>query len=138
MVRELTVTAAPAPVAAAAPPTADVTVTLKDYTWDITPALTAGRHVIKLENAGPQPHELVMVKVAEGKTPEDVGKWAASFNGPPPFAFVGGASNMEAGAVAWMDVDLTPGTYMLFCFYPDATDGKPHLEHGMVKPLTVS
>lgn len=135
MMKEITVTPATGP--AAAEPSPDVRITLKDYTWDITPALTSGHHVIRMENAGPQPHEVVMVKVAEGKTPEDVGKWAATLAGPPPFTFVGGASNMDPGQVAFWDVTLTPGTYMLICFFPDAKDGKPHADHGMVMPLTI-
>jgi hypothetical protein len=32
---------------------------------------------------------------------------------------------------------MTPGNYVMLCFLPDAKDGKPHLDHGMVKEFTV-
>jgi hypothetical protein len=35
-------------------------------------------------------------------------------------------------------VDLTPGAYVAICFVPDATDGVPHVEHGMALPFEVS
>jgi len=34
-------------------------------------------------------------------------------------------------------VDLTPGTYALLCFAPDAKDGKAHTEHGMITQFEV-
>ena len=45
---------------------------------------------------------------------------------------------MATGGVAYLPVDLPAGNYALLCFIPDAKDGKPHLEHGMVKPFTVN
>jgi hypothetical protein len=36
-----------------------------------------------------------------------------------------------------MTTDLVPGTYVLVCFVPDAHDGKPHSQHGMIRQLTV-
>ena len=38
----------------------------------------------------------------------------------------------------YFTADLTPGNYALLCFVPDAKDGKPHLEHGMVKQFKIS
>jgi uncharacterized cupredoxin-like copper-binding protein len=37
----------------------------------------------------------------------------------------------------WLTVDLEPGEYALYCFLPDAKDGKEHLQHGMLKQITV-
>ena len=50
------------PVTAAPPvlPRADVTITMLDYGYHV-PAMRAGRRVIRVFNAGPQAHELVMV-----------------------------------------------------------------------------
>ena len=44
---------------------------------------------------------------------------------------------MSRGDVVYLPVDLEPGEYGLFCFLPDAKDGKPHVAHGMVKQITV-
>ncbi|MBC7897369.1 MAG: hypothetical protein H7066_18270 [Cytophagaceae bacterium] len=136
MVRPLIVT--PSSTASAPAPTEDVKVVMKEYAWEITPALTAGRHTLKVENAGAQAHEFFIVKLHEGKTPEDMGKWAATYQGPPPGTAMGGLTGMRPGGVSWVDVNLTPGNYMMICFVPDAKDGKGHMQHGMVLPFTIS
>lgn len=59
MIRALTVTPSTETVAE---PNSDVTIKLADYSFDTTLALTAGHHVIRVEDAGPQPPELVLVK----------------------------------------------------------------------------
>ncbi len=137
MLRSLVVTAAPAtPVVAT--PIADVEVSMSDYAWDVTPALSAGKHVIKLQNTAAQSHEMFIVQLAPGKTAADMMKWSESYKGPPPGKPMGGISGMASGGVAYLSVDLPAGDYLLMCFLPDAKDGKPHLAHGMLKSLTVS
>jgi hypothetical protein len=117
---------------------ADIVVTLKDYTFDLSTPLTAGRHVIRVENGGPQPHELVLAKFAPGKSMADLAAWEqGGEKGPPPTSFMGGLSPMEQSASGQFAVELTPGSYVLLCFLPDSKDGKPHLMHGMVKPITI-
>jgi len=135
MVHPLTVTANPAGSAAA--PTPDITLKLSDYSFEPTPALTAGHHVIKIENAGPQPHELVLVKLATGKTAQDFLQWAEKLQGPPPGTPAPGVTMLSSGGIAFITADLTAGDYAMFCFFQDAKDGKPHFMHGMVKQVTV-
>lgn len=144
MMVPLTVT--PAAGASAMAPTADVTVSLADYSFSPSAALTAGKHTIAVVNDGPQPHELVLVKLAPGKTAEDMASWVGKLEGPaskappgpPPGEPLGGVSPMVQGDTAYFPVDLTPGDYGLFCFLPDKSDGKPHAEHGMIKEFKVS
>lgn len=135
MVRPLVVHASATPSAPA--PTADVNVVMKEYAWEITPVLTSGKHTLKVENAGTQAHEFFIIKLAEGKTPEDMGNWAKTYQGPPPGTAMGGLAGMRPGGVAYVEVDLTPGNYMMICFVPDAKDGKGHMDHGMVLPFTI-
>jgi hypothetical protein len=135
MVRPLKVTAASAPSAAA--PTADVTITLADYNFLIGGALTPGKHTIKLENKGPQAHEIEIVRLAPGKTAKDLGEWMQTMQGPPPGNAIGGISGTVPGATSYIDVDLTPGNYLFLCFLPDAKDGKTHIDHGMIKEVAV-
>jgi hypothetical protein len=135
MMRPLVVTASTTPSAPA--PTEDVKVVMKEYGWEITPALTAGHHILKVENAGTQPHEFFIIKLNEGNTAEDMGKWAATYQGPPPGVAHGGLAGMRPGGVSYVDVNLTPGNYMMICFVPDAKDGKGHMDHGMVLPFTI-
>lgn len=136
MVKGLTVTAATGPVAAA--PTADVTMTMFDYNFTLSTPLTAGRHVIEVVNTGPQPHEVFIMRLAPGKTLEDFGKWMGAMQGPPPATAFGGTTFALPWVKSWIEVELTPGEYALLCFVPDAKDGKPHLEHGMVLPFTIN
>jgi len=123
-------------IAAVLPPAAD-TIRLVDYDFQPSRPLTKGKHTFIVHNAGPQLHELVLVKLAPGKTIQDFGKWAESLKGPPPSAPVGGVATMDAGRTAQFTAELTPGEYGMICFVPDTRDGKPHLAHGMMKSFKV-
>jgi len=127
----------PATGATAPAPVADITVKMTDYAWEVTPAITAGKHVIKLENDAAQSHEMFIAQLAPGKTAADLAKWVENQQGPPPGKPMGGISGMAKGGVVYLPVDLEPGEYGLYCFLPDAKDGKMHIEHGMIKQITV-
>jgi len=118
-------------------PTPDITVTLADYAFDVKGPFTTGKHVIEIDNKGPQPHEMLLVKFAPGKTMKDLAAWKAAPQGPPPGDALGGVSAVAIGSRNYISVDLTPGTYELICFIPDAKDGKAHIEHGMSKEIVV-
>jgi hypothetical protein len=135
MLRPLKVVAASGTPAVA--PTPDVTVTLVDYNFIVKGTLNAGKHVIKVENAGPQDHELEIIRLAPGKTAKDLGDWMKSMQGPPPANAIGGISGTVKSTNGYVTVDLTPGNYVLVCFLPDVKDGKTHLEHGMIKEIEV-
>jgi hypothetical protein len=138
MARPFTVTAGSSAAASQIPP-ADVTIKLMDYDFQSSQPLKAGRQRIMVENAGPQIHELVLLKLAPGKTAQDFGAWAEQgMKGPPPAEPLGGVTLLDKGARGSFAADLTPGNYGLICFYPDSKDGKPHLAHGMVKTIKVS
>lgn len=121
----------------AAMPTPDMTVKLTDYAFEIPDTIAAGRHVIRIEDAGPQMHELVFIKLEPGKTVQDFMSWTMKMAGPPPGSPVNGASPMTVGVANTVAVDLTPGQYGLICFVEDAKDKKPHFVHGMIKQITV-
>jgi uncharacterized cupredoxin-like copper-binding protein len=135
MVRPLAVTTGGA---AGAEPEADVVMKLLDYDFELSAPLTAGRHTIRIENAGPQEHELVIVKLESGKEPMDFAKWGEKQVGKAPGTLHGGVSGIMPGDKAFVEVDLAPGEYGFICFVPDAKDGKGHHHHGMVKKVTVS
>ena len=136
MIKALTVTPSSAPEAPA--PTPDLTLTLTDYAFSFSSPPTAGKHVIKVQNNGPQPHEFELIRLLPGKTLDDVMQWAQTYQGPMPFTSLGGAPGLEPGDVEYVTMDLTPGQYVALCFFPDAKDGKPHFEHGMELPFTIS
>jgi hypothetical protein len=134
MVRPLKVTASTTP---APEPTADVTVTLADYSFAVAGKLTPGKHTIKIVNKGPQEHELELARIAPGKTTKDLLDWIYKPEGPPPGNALGGIAGAATGSTAYVTVDLQPGNYSFICFIPDAKDHKPHLAHGMIKDFKV-
>jgi uncharacterized cupredoxin-like copper-binding protein len=125
--------------ASAALPAADDTVKLVDYGFQSSRPLTAGRHTIRVENAAQQPHELVLLRLAPGKSVHDFGAWATTggMKGPPPAMPLGGVAVIEHGESGAFMADLSPGSYGLICFVPDAKDGKLHLQHGMMQDIKV-
>jgi uncharacterized cupredoxin-like copper-binding protein len=135
MVKPLTVTPAESDAAVGE---ADVRMTLTDYAFEIAPELTAGRHTLHVTNAATQPHEIAMMRLAPGKTPQDMLAWMeAGMQGPPPAMPVGGTSLLSQGQSNTLAMDLEAGEYALLCFVPDAKDGRPHVAHGMVRQITV-
>ncbi len=137
MVRPIEVTASTA--AAAPEPAADVVMTAKDFTWDLSVPVTAGSHTIRFENAGPQLHEVQIMQLAPGKTAKDISKWmAAGMKGEPPARPVGGFAGAMPGGHGFFTATFAAGKYVFLCFVPDSKDFKPHVVHGMIKEITVS
>jgi len=136
MTTALTVTPSSAPPAPA--PESTLTLTLVDYAFGFASPPTAGHQVIRVDNAGPQPHEIALFRIADGKTVDDFMAYAMTYEGEMPATALGGVATIAPNRTAYMEVDLTPGMYVAICFFPDATDGKPHVEHGMMLPFQVS
>lgn len=119
-------------------PTADLAMKLDDYGFEFAPEIAAGKHVIKVQNDGPQHHEVEFVKLLPGTTFQAFVDWAKSEQGPPPSVkWLGGLAGTAKDNYGYVTVDFEPGDYALICFLPDTGDGKPHVAHGMVQPLTV-
>lgn len=122
---------------AAAELKADRTVTLKDFMFDLPQQIKGGLQTWKIVNAGPQPHEIIMFRINDGKTLDDVMKWAETMAGAPPFTMIGGMQGLTPGQTGWLTMDLKPGSYVASCDIPDPASGKPHSELGMLMPFTV-
>ncbi|MFL5582483.1 MAG: hypothetical protein ACJ8AO_19100 [Gemmatimonadaceae bacterium] len=122
---------------AARPAVPDAEMTLDDFSFTLSKPLAAGRRVLRVKNAAPQAHEVVIVQLAPGRTVQDVVAFFLQGEGAPPGRPVGGTTGIAQGGFNDVMLDLKPGAYGLICFYPDAKDGKPHLAHGMVATITV-
>ena len=132
-----------------AAPTATATIRLKDFSFEIDSALQAGRHTVRVENAGTEPHDLVLMKLAEGRTLNDIVAWMnpeqarrpEQSDEPPPSLEsmgmpAGGHAAIRSGMDIFFDTDLTPGEYIVLCM-ATAPDGRSHIEHGMAMQFTV-
>ena len=88
--------------AEAALPVASDTVRLGDYTFESGRPITAGRHTFLVTNGAQQPHELVLLRLAPGKTVKDFAVWATTggMKGPPPALPLGGVAVIDHRAAA--------------------------------------
>jgi hypothetical protein len=127
-----------APTGAPTPePVADAEVQLVDFSFALPQAIQAGAQTWKVTVTGQQPHEMELVKLAQGKTVADLMAWMHEQAGAPPYASVGGMQAIEPGASGYLHLNLTPGEYVAICHVPDAASGKAHLELGMILPFSV-
>lgn len=148
------------------PPSAGLSVSMSEMTFSGLPAeLPAGPQVWEVTNAGTQPHELTLVKLAEGMTIEQgfqifgvgaesatPGDGAMASMEPesgtpaggsmamqgPPFVAIGGVSPMSPEQSNLLELDLAPGNYIALCFVPDPASGAPHFMMGMIQGITVA
>jgi hypothetical protein len=118
-------------------PKPDVTMTLDDYSFTTSSPITTATRTIRIANAAAQSHEVVIMKLDAGVTPEQFLRALEKPQGPPPGKILGGVTGIAKGRTVDLNADFTPGDYTLLCFVPDAKDGKPHIAHGMVKNFTV-
>jgi hypothetical protein len=127
-------------------PTAASTITLGDFSFTLPSGFT-GKGLVDISNQGAQAHEMVIVKLAPGKTLEDAKGFlltppgSKAPPGPPPFISIpglGGVTGLSSQQHAWLDMNLTPGNYVLICFFPDPQKGGlPHAIEGMIKEITI-
>ena len=138
MVKPLEVVAATDQAQVAVPqPQADARVKLLDFAFVLPSAIKAGQQVWQVVNEGQQIHELMVVKLATGKTLADVQSFLHAPTGAPPFSQIGGFQAITPGQTGWLNLDLTPGEYVALCHVPDPASGHAHTELGMVQPFSV-
>ena len=118
-------------------PQANLTISLHDFSFTMPKEVKAGQQVWKVINEGPQPHEMVLIKLADGKTLQDVEAFLRQPVGPPPFTDAGGMQGLAQDTSGWLWLDLQPGEYVALCHIPDPASGLAHTELGMVQSFVV-
>lgn len=137
---------APGPDAA---PTATASIRLLDYAFSVEGALAAGDQTIRVTNAGAEPHDLVLLRLAPGITAEEVvramnperaRRTGEAAEPPPPFESLatleGGHAVIRSGMEVFFTTTLARGEYLILCM-TTAPDGRSHIEHGMVQQVRV-
>jgi hypothetical protein len=130
-------------------PTASTAIRLADFSFTVDSSLKAGRHTIRVDNGGAEPHDISLMKLAPGRTIDELRNWLNPERArrsddakapPPPIESIGtglgGIAAIAPGMSVYFDVNLTPGEYVLFCMVT-APDGRSHIEHGMMQQLKV-
>lgn len=123
--------------AAVPPPGATMSLRMVDFGYELGAALKAGRQLIRVENAGVEPHHTLVFKLLPGKTIDDFHAWIGNnMQGEEPAAFVSAMAEQSAGTEAWLDLDLTAGDYVLVCLVA-GQDEVPHVANGMIQSVHV-
>lgn len=125
-------------------PVANSTIVLGDFSFTLPSGFT-GKGTVDISNQGNQIHELNLFKLMPGKTVADAKKFlfvppgSPAPAGPEPLTEVTGVVGLTPQQHAWLNLDLTPGNYLLVCFFPDPTKGGlPHALEGMIKEFTIT
>lgn len=136
------------PARSGAAPDADAVVRLMDYDFTLGTPLRRGRQTIRVENVGVEPHDLVLMRLAPGMTADDVrvamnperARRADAAKPVPSMESVGtlagGIAAIGTGREVFFDAELTAGEYVMICM-ATAADGQSHIEHGMIRQVSV-
>ena len=120
---------------------ADQVIQMVDFAFALPGDIAAGQQTWQVVNSGQQLHHMVLMKLNEGTSMEDLMAWMESEEGPPPAEEAGYVGVLSPGVSNWLTMDLTPGEYVAICFMPDHlgdATGQPHFMLGMIQSFTVS
>lgn len=125
-----------------------LTITERDYEFEVSGQPVAGTLTVDVTNEGEEWHEIVMAKLQDGKTLDDV-RTALEEAGEDedPFAEFAddsgtviddlGGSQFPGTSYRITGSSIVAGEYALICFVPNA-EGKPHFSLGMVSEFTIA
>ena len=113
----------------------EVTVAGLDYAFQAPDTLPPGPTVFRFENRGEVRHEMILVRLKEGVTLQQLMEGVQGGSDPSEFLEGGpGILLAQPGqtTAAGLLVDLLPGrTYALVCNLRDSPDAQPHTALGM-------
>jgi uncharacterized cupredoxin-like copper-binding protein len=117
-----------------------VTVTARDFAFELPASIPAGVTTFRFVNKGALAHHMTIVRLDEGRTAVEALKAVMAVGrGPRPEWMhpVGGPQSAKPGIEANATVLLEPGNYLVFCEVP-GPDPVAHYMKGMAKALTVT
>lgn len=118
-------------------PTGDVTLTLRDYEFDLSRPITRGTHAIRITDAAAQPHEIFILHLEPRAGMDEVQAWLTKRVPTAPGEPFGGTTDIAPGDSLLLRTSFPPGRYAFICWVADARDGQPHWRHGMVRVIDV-
>lgn len=123
-------------------PQADQTVQMVDFAFALPADIQAGPQTWEVINSGEQIHHLVLTRLQDDKTMEDLQAFMeGGEQGEPPVDIIGEVNPLSSGVANYVNFDLTPGTYIALCFMPDHTGnatGVPHVALGMIQTFVIN
>jgi hypothetical protein len=124
-----------ADTAFAAPPYSTQSVRLVDFAYVGPDHWAPGAQLLRIENTGPQDHQLRLARVRDGAS---VQAWMTADDPETVATTIVGMARVGAGEVAYLPIDLTPGTYIAYCLVTDGATKRSHVELGMFRAIRVS
>jgi uncharacterized cupredoxin-like copper-binding protein len=117
-----------------------VTVTARDFAFDLPASIPAGVTTFRFRNKGAFAHHMTIVRLDDGRTAAEALKTVMAVGVAPRPEWmhpVGGPQAAEPGMEGNATVLLEPGNYLVFCEVP-GPDPVAHYMKGMAKALTVT
>ena len=117
-----------------------VTVTARDFAFELPASIPAGVTTFHFVNKGALAHHMTIVRLDEGRTAAEALKTVMTIGRAPRPEWmhpVGGPQSAEPGVEANATLVLEPGNYLVFCEVP-GPEPVPHYMKGMAKALTVA
>lgn len=117
-------------------PPSELTVVGNDYVFQGPDTLPPGPAVIEFQNQGEVRHEMILIRLTEGTTLEELMEAARSEDADRSQYMEGGLGILIANpgqtAASRLHLDLVPGrTYALICNLTDGPESVPHTQLGM-------
>jgi hypothetical protein len=124
-----------------------LTITERDYAFDVEGEATAGTLTIDVTNNGKELHELAMARLVDGKSLDDARSALESADPEDEDSLKGiieeeavidelGGVQLPGTSYAITGSGIEAGDYVLMCFIPNA-EGKPHFSLGMLTGFTI-
>ena len=117
-----------------------VTVTARDFAFELPATIPAGITTFHLVNKGALAHHMTIVRLDEGRTAAEALKTVMAVGRAPRPEWmhaVGGPQSIKPGVEGNATLMLEPGNYLVFCEVP-GPDPVAHYMKGMAKALTVT
>lgn len=108
-----------------------------DFEFVVVQNMRRGEQTFYVVNRGNQTHQVSLVQLDSGASPEDM---LAAFGKPPaplPGKLLGGMAGLEPGGRGMFTASLAPGRYAMMCLFPNPTSHDNHAAKGMVMNFTV-
>jgi len=128
-------------------PQTTATIEMSDFLFSGFDSLQTGSRLVAVTNTGEQPHMMILAKIPDGSTVDDVMAAMNAAEGGTPAANAipeseitpigGGVVLLSSGQTSWVPLDFEAGTYMAICFVTDPNTGEIHAMLGMTSVFTV-
>lgn len=125
------------------PPEQTIVFTGDEYSFAGPATVRAARTRVEFRNLGEELHEISFARLARGSEPPSTlaemdRLWAdAQFGGTDAPEIIGGSHEIGPGEITHVDLDLTPGLYLVSCPFPDPATSEYHFSKGMIRLLIV-